>query len=284
MTEQAGSVLAGNPAAEASAPAAGQPPAAPDWATDFPDDAKSVVTTKGWKSPADVVQSYIHAEKLIGADKAGRAVVPPKDDAPAEEWRAFHAKLGMPEKPDGYNLAVPEGQDATFAQEAAAKFHEIGLPAKQGAAIGEWWNAKVEAIQAAEEQRIAQEATLGMQQLREAWGTQFDAQLELGRRAAREAGFSPELIGVLEKSVLRDLGASGFKELMAGFAKNGQQYAEATIHGTDNQRGGFGPMTPEAAKSRIQALKGDSDWVAKYTNGNPEARAEFDRLHTIAYG
>lgn len=274
-----GSADAGNPAG--AAPAGGEGGAAAaaapttDWLASMPEDARGFVQTKGWKSPADVLGSYQNLEKLLGADKAGRAIVPPKDDASPEEWQAFYGKLGRPETPDGYKLPVPEGDSGEFAKTAAAWMHEAGLNSKQAEALAGKWNEFQTAQLQAAEAEFAQRAAVDVQDLQRAWGEKFEANAELARRAIREAGLSPEEGMAVERAL-------GVKKAAEVFAKLGQQFAEAPMKGGEGQRGSFGD-TPESAAARIKALQADQDWVARYIGGDTEARAEMERLHKIAF-
>ena len=227
MSEQAGSVLAGNPAA-GQAPAAGgevaPAPGGEGWVSTLPESVRGVVLNKGWKGPEDAIQSYTNLEKLLGADKAGRAIVPPKDDAPAEEWGAFWGKLGRPETPEGYKIETPEGMPQEFAQAAAQKFHELGIPAKQAQALVAFNNEFV-AKQIAEQEAAAdQQAILDVQDLQKAWGPNYEANAELARRAAREAGLSAEEGKTLERA----LGVKRAAEVMLNL---GKPYAEAQFKG-----------------------------------------------------
>lgn len=290
MSEVQGSVLAGNPAPAAAAgdPAAPPPAAAPqgappaaggsgEWFDGFPDDVRGVIQNKGWKSPADAIGSYMNLEKLLGADKAGRGLVMPKDDAPAEEWSAFWGRLGRPETPDGYQLPVPEGDPGEFAKTAATWFHDVGIPAKQAQALTEKWNEYQQAVGQQMEAEWQQRSALDVQELQKSWGQQFDAQVELGRRAIREAGLSAEQAVAIERAL-------GVKAAAEAFAKLGRAYAEAPMKGGDGAGPGSFGATPEDAKARIAALKGDAAWAARYLNGDADARAEFERLHQIAFG
>lgn len=280
MSEAAGSVLAGNPAAAGAgageAGAGGAPAAVPQGWGDLTPDLASVVQNKGWQSPVDALTSYTNLEKLLGADKAGRALVPPKDDAPPEEWNAFWGKLGRPDAPDGYQLPLPEGDTGEFAKTAAEWFHEVGLPAKQAVALTEKWNAYQQAQAEAAQAQFEQQSAVDVQALQSAWGQQFDAQVELGRRAIREAGLTPEQAMAIERAI-------GVENAAKAFAKLGAQYAEAPIKGGEGQARSFG-ATPEDAKARIAALRNDQQWTARYLNGDADARAEFERLHQIAFG
>lgn len=270
-----GSAGAGNPAGQGAAGGLGGAGAAPDWMGSLADEVKGFVQTKGWKGPADVIGSYQNLEKLLGADKAGRALVPPKDDAAAEEWASFYGKLGRPESPDGYKLAAPEGDTGEFAKVAAGWFHEAGLTAKQAEALQAKWNEHVGGTLTRQQAEFEQKAAIDVQELQKAWGDKFEAQTELARRAIREAGLSAEEGVAIERAL-------GVRKAAEVFAFLGKQFAEAPIKGGEGSRASFG-ATPEAAKARINSLKADKEWTAKYLNGDAEARAEFERLHQIAF-
>jgi len=40
-----------------------------DWVTTLEPGHKDLVTTKGWKSPGDIVKGYTELEKLVGLEK-----------------------------------------------------------------------------------------------------------------------------------------------------------------------------------------------------------------------
>lgn len=268
-----GSAGAGNPAPGAGDGGAG---AAADWTATFSDDVRGVIQTKGWKSPADAIGSYMNLEKLLGADKAGRGVVLPKDDAAADEWGAFYNRLGRPDSAEGYKLPVPDGDAGAFAKTAASWFHEAGLTGKQAEALAAKWNEHVGGTMQAQQAEFEQKAAVDLQDLQREWGDQFEAQAELARRARRESGLSEAEGQAIERAL-------GLKKAAQVFAMLGKQFAEAPVKGGEGAgRGSFG-ATPEDAKARISALKADAGWTAKYLSGDTDARSEFERLHRIAY-
>jgi hypothetical protein len=65
------------------------------WTGPLDDAGRALVAAKGWRGPGDVVQSYANLEKLMGADRAGRTVVPPKDGDAAEAFDAFYDRIGQ---------------------------------------------------------------------------------------------------------------------------------------------------------------------------------------------
>lgn len=268
-----GSVDTGNPAGSEAGAGAGAPA---DWTTALPDTARGFVQTKGWKSPADLLGSYQNLEKLLGADKAGRGVVLPKEDAAPEDWASFYNRLGRPESADGYKLPVPDGDTGAFAKDAAQWFHEAGLTTKQAEALAtrfsEWTGKQTGDSDAAYEQQAA----LDVADLKKSWGKEYDAQTELARRAIRESGLSQEEAQMIERAL-------GLGKAVRVFAALGKQFAESPMRGGEGAgRGSFG-QTPEAAKARIAALRADKGWTQRYLGGDADARAEFERLHRIAY-
>jgi len=272
MTDATGSAPAGNPPATPLTPST----PATDWTSTFDDSTRGVIQTKGWKSPADVVGSYTNLEKLLGADKAGRAIVPPKDDASPEDFAAFYNKLGRPETADGYKLPVPDGDPGEFAKTASTWFHEAGLNTKQAEALAGKWNEFQSTIAANQHEELAQKAEIDIQELKKTWGDKFEANSELARRAIREAGLSSEEAQSIERAL-------GVKKAAEVFSKLGSQYAEAPMKGGEGDVGGKFGFTPADAKSKIANLQKDAGWTAKYLSGDVTARQEFDRLHKIAY-
>jgi hypothetical protein len=272
MTDQLGSAPAGNPPATPLTPS----PAAQDWTATFDDSTRGVIQTKGWKTPADVIGSYTNLEKLLGADKAGRAIVPPKDDAAPEDWQAFYNKLGRPESADGYKLPVPEGDTGDFAKTASNWFHEAGLNTKQAEAIAGKWNEFQSSLVEQQHEELAQKAEIDIQDLKKTWGDKYEANAELAKRAIREAGLSSEEGQAIERAL-------GVKKAAEVFATLGKQFAEAPMKGGEGDVGGRFGFTPADAKAKISQLQKDTGWTAKYLSGDVTARQEFDRLHKIAY-
>jgi len=272
MNEQ-GSVDAGNPdggGQVANQTSSQQSP----WYQEFPEDVRGLVETKGWQSPVDAIQSYTNLEKFLGADKANRGLVLPKDDATAEEWGQVYDKLGRPKDAAGYNLPVPDGTDGAFAQEAAGKFHELGLTSKQAQQLTEWFNDKSSGAMSDMQTQQVQSAEQQMSELQKEWGKEFDANIESGRRAARQFGVSEEMLNKMENAL-------GTKDMLKFFSNVGKGVGEDSfVEGSGN--GKFG-MSPEAARVRVNSLKSDPNWTAKYLGGDADAKAELERLMRAGY-
>ena len=197
----------------------------------------------------------------------------PKGDDDVEGWNKLYTKLGRPETPEGYGIKAAEGQDPTLANAAASKFHELGLTEKQGQALTNWWAEQSQGLLDAQSAAQAQSAEQAIAELKNEWGNKYDENVELGRRAAREYGLDADALGKIE-------GALGTKGLLDLMAKIGRGQGEAEFIGQGKTS--FG-MSPEAARARIQALKGDAEWTGRYLKGDADARAELERLHRLGY-
>jgi len=234
-------------------------------------DLLGYVQNKGWKDPADLANGYRNLEKLVGVDKLPM----PKGDDDAEGWNRVYDRLGRPATAQDYKLPVPDGLDTKFSEQASAKFHELGLTAKQGQALADWWNQTQTATMEAQLQQYNAQAEQQLSELRSEWGQAFDENLELGRRAAREYGLD-------EQSLTKIENALGTKQLMELMARIGRNQGEASFVAPDSRGTTFG-MTPAAAQQRIATLKSDPSWTAKYLNNDADAKAEMARLMSQAY-
>jgi hypothetical protein len=268
--------LAGNPSGDTGGqggvPAGGAPAAGGDtWLTGIQDaDLRGYAENKGWQNPVDVLNGYRNLEKLVGQDK----IPMPKGADDKEGWSRVYDSLGRPKSADEYKLNVPEGQNDAFAKMAAAKFHELGLSANQASQLADWYNAAASQAMETNNQTASVNAERDMISLRQEWGQAYDENVELGRRAAREFGLNGDMLGKMENA----MGTKGLLEFMSRVGRG------LTEHNFESGRttNSFG-MTPDAAKNRIQQLRGDKEWSSKYLSGNADARAEMDRLMKLAF-
>lgn len=223
------------------------------------------------KAASMALQGHWNAEKMIGADRAGRTVVLPSDDNDVEGWKAVYNKLGRPEQPAQYELKVPEGADPQFAEQASSWMHEAGIPKKAAQHIAEKWNQHM--AQAGEAQRQAEEAKLAEEHksLEKDWGTGDAAAInrEMARRAAQKLGLDEGAIDALQK-------VSGYSKTMKALAQMGTMLGERPAAGLDAAGGGFA-LTPEAAKGQRAAAMADKEFVGKAMNPNSQ---EFKKLQT----
>lgn len=273
----------GTPPPAATPPAAtppATPPAAPaptDWTSGLNDEFKGYVQTKGFKDPSMVLDSYKNLEKLMGAPRERLMTIPEKEDDTAG-WDGIYNRLGRPATAADYKFEVdPNAVTPEAAEFLRGEFHKLGLSKRQGEQLmtkyGEHFASEVTKSQ---EQL---QATLTSQQnsLKKEWGAAHEQNLQTAKSAAIAFKLDAGKIDALEAA----LGYDGVMKLLHDF---GTKIGPHQFVGGEKGTGGFnGPLTPAAAQSQISALRGDPEFVKKYTSGDAEARAKMERLHVMAY-
>jgi hypothetical protein len=229
-----------------------------------------------------VIKSYQGVEKLIGRDPSTLIPMPRADDP--DGFRAVMSKLGMPEAPDKYNLGLKNGEfDPNYEKWARGAFHKAGLTEKQAASLAADNNAffKEIAEKSEADYRVALESD--KQALLAEWRGGHDRMMNSAQMAAKQLGFTPEMIDAIERTV-------GYKDTMKHFAALGQKMSEdnfvSTASGGSAQKFGSA-LTPEEAKGQWDAMKADpSENAALFDVSHPghkAAKEKQTRLFKIMY-
>lgn len=269
----------GAPAAPVAAPAAVAPvvaPAAPSWLEGADEITVGYVANKGWNEPKQAIESYRNLEKLMGADKAGNAVVLPKPDAAKPELDAFYNRLGRPAEPAGYGLEKIAGADPEFSKTAGAWFHELGLTQKQGEALATKWSEHVGSMTTAGAEAKTNAFAADDAALKSSWGQAFAQNVAAAQAGARGLGLDNDTIDKLQ-------GALGHKGTMELLHKIGSKVGESDFITGDGLEKFGNALTPGQAKAKIQERMSDKSFTTRYLNKDAEAVAEMKRLHEHAY-
>ena len=78
-----------------------------DWKAGLSDELRADKSLENIKDISSLAKSYIHAQKLVGADK----IPVPNKHATEQDWDAVYKRLGRPDTPDGYKYNLPEDQN-----------------------------------------------------------------------------------------------------------------------------------------------------------------------------
>ena len=243
----------------------GAPPA--PW---FGDANKEFVANKGWKSGDDAIGSVKSLETLLGADRAGRTVVLPKDDKDVEGIKAYNSKIGVPESADKYELPVPDGDSGEFAKQAASWLHAAGVPKAAGQKLAGQWNEFVKKSIADGQAAIKTEMDKQLGDLKGEWGEKFDANAEVARRFMTASGWSEAKVKLYEETF-------GTADMLKTFNGLGAKMGEHSfVKGADS---GGGALNPAQAKEKLDELR------AKRVDGKISERDYLEaaeRLSAIA--
>ena len=250
-----------------------QPTAKVPWLGEADETTLGYVANKGWDNGLKAVESYRNLEKLLGADKAGNAVVIPKGDAPKAEWDAVWNRLGRPTGPDGYKVAVPEGGNVEFHNTVLSKMHEIGLPKQQGEALATWLTQQGMEIKAQTEAQKAVNFQNEVTTVQTEWGAAYEQNKQIAAAAARGLGLDGAMLDKMSEGI-------GHKATMELLHKIGTRMEEPSFKSGDNIEKFGNALTPGQAKATIQARMADKDWINKYRSGGMNS-VEFKEMQQL---
>lgn len=261
---------------EATAPGL---PDAENWRAALEPELGQLVEQKGWRQPSDVLNSYRHLERLVGAE---RLAVPAADSDPAQ-WSALWDRLGRPKDPGGYELKAPESgsYDSATADWFRETAHELGLTAKQAAALHDGFLARFPAVEVATPNDNAAASPMPEESLRDLWGRKYESNMAAARRAFAaflgEAAPFHDIADALGETALLDM-----------LAKVGRMIGEDSI--TARAESGAGPRNPAEALAEIARLRRaiEADSAHPYlTKTHPEHQnlvRKMEALYALAYG
>lgn len=213
-----------------------------------------------------------NAEKLLGGPADGLVRVP-KDAADTATQEALWNRLGRPEKPEGYDFAGMEGND-DFLKFAAPLMHKLGFTKDQGR---EWTKnviAEVTRQHDAAESAKATAFEVEKQAVLKDWGGAADANLIVAQNAADKLGLTKAQIEGIESQI-------GFAQTMTMFFKLGTKIGEDTFVQSGFSAGQTRITSKEQARSKINELKMDSDYVNKWLAGDSEKVKQMHDLHAL---
>lgn len=240
-----------------------------DWLGSLPDDLKSDTTLSKYRTLEDFARGHLETKRL-----ASSRLSIPSADAPPEAWAPVWDALGRPTDPKDYEIALPEGESPELADAFRPLAHQIGLSKAQAKAIVDFNNARISA--AREAQMHAQQAAsqAEVDAFRQELGAEADAKLAAAKRAFARLSGDAELAEALDAKL-------GSKTLLKFFVGVADAIGEhGRVDGAAPAASGLVPgADPEA---EFNARTKDPEYRKKLTDGDPVAKAEYERLRAAA--
>lgn len=239
---------------EVAAPVADAPMAAPEAAPQaspvsfldsLPEDLRAEPSLKNFTDPAALAKSYVHAQRMIGADK----IPLPGKSATDDEWRAVYKKLGAPDDPNDYQVdlggdVLGDNEIASFRSAA----FEAGLNQQQIERMSQFINQSVNDARSGMEQKVEEARYTGEQELRKEWGQAFDQKIEMAYKAATTFLGDAELLDTVQLADGRLLG--DHPAVVKMFAKLASEIGEDKLIGDTTEL----VMTPADAQRQINEV------------------------------
>lgn len=169
----------------------------------IPESYREEKSLSNFNNMEDFVKSFLHAQKLVGADK----IPVPNKHATDEDWNEVFKKLGAPNSPDDYKYdfkdqEIDTGQLQRFNQEA----HKLGLLPKQAQGLIKFYNE----LNQSEAQSLEEKAD----------------QMQLETEALLKKEYGPQYAKRLEQAVKLATNTLGKEFLEDTFLKDGSRLGD----------------------------------------------------------
>ena len=147
----------------------------------IPENFREEKSLSNFNNMEDFVKSYLHAQKLVGADK----IPVPNKHATDEDWNEVFKRLGAPDTPDGYKYnfkdqEVDENSVKAFNETA----HRLGLLPKQAEGLIKFYNELNTSQSENLEEQAAQAQMNTEAELKKEFGPQYAKRLDQAKRLA----------------------------------------------------------------------------------------------------
>ena len=147
----------------------------------IPENFREEKSLENFNNMEDFVKSYLHAQKLVGADK----IPVPNKHATEEDWNEVFKKLGAPNSPEDYKYNF---KDQEMDSEAVSEFnktaHRLGLLPKQAEGLIKFYN-EMNVNNAASQEEAAAQAQMNVEaELKKEFGPQYNKRLDQAKRLA----------------------------------------------------------------------------------------------------
>lgn len=244
-----------------------------DFQTLIPEEYREERSLQNFQNMNDFVKSYLHSQKLVGADK----IPVPNKMATDDDWNEVYKRLGRPSSPDEYQYQLPEQNkldDATlkaFSEQA----HKLGLLPKQAQGIIDYYNGLA---QQSEQSASMQQETARLEAetvLRKEYGPAYDNKINAAKNLATNT-LGAEF---LRDTVLQDGSRLGDNpQVVKAFATLAEKLSEDNLVQGDVASA----MTIKEINDEISSLTqpGSAYWNKTHIN-HKKAVEEVQRLYQL---
>ncbi len=242
-----------------------------------------------FKNVEGLARSFIDTQRMMGMDRNQLLAIPP-EGADDETVKAFHRALGVPEKPDMYDLDPEtkpvEGltQDDAFLTAMKVGAHAIGITPAQFRGLHKMYQEYANQTYEQFTQTVKTGRDEAETALKAEWGDAYDQNVKNAGLAIAEWG-GQEAIDYLNETGLGDHPA-----IVKMMANAGAILAEDSGSGDPRDgtsRKGGNALTPAQAQDEISKKYSDEAFMKAHSDAehpnHKNAVAEMERLFKQAY-
>ncbi len=229
-----------------------------DWKAGLSDDLRADKSLENIKDISSLAKSYIHAQRLVGADK----IPVPNKFATEKDWNAVYEKLGRPKTADEYKYNLSEDQkvDTEALKNFSSQAHKLGLLPTQAQGMVSYYNEMIGKQLADAESVSTSQREKAMTELKTEWGQAYDQKLQKANTVV--SSVFPK--GIMSINLEDGTKLGDHSEVIKAFAALGEKMGEDDIIKSD------GPvyMTPKQIEKQIGELQqpGSAYWDKNHPN------------------
>ena len=224
----------------------------------IPEGFKEEKSLDNFNNMEDFVKSYLHAQKLVGADK----IPVPNKHATDEDWNEVFKRLGAPDTPEDYKYNLKDVEmDQNQVKEFNKAAHQLGLLPKQAEGLIKFYNEMNGNEAASQEEAAAQAQLVTETELKKEFGPQFAKRLDQAKKLAVNSLGSD----FLENTFLKDGSRIGDNiKVIKAFSELADKLSEDEIIKGD----GSDYMTAKDIEKEINELtqEGSAYWSKTHPN------------------
>ena len=248
----------------------------------LPEDIRSESSLQNFTDAGQLAKSYIHAQRMVGADKMP---VPTKNFTD-DDWKETFTKLGVPSSPDKYdvNYNLQEGANDQPVKDFISHAHTLGLLPKQLQGVLDYYgNLEQSSLDNAQKDqelnRVNNETSL-----RKEFGLAYDKKLNQANDVFKNF-FAEELAEVKLQDGTSIGNHPGFIKALATMS---EKFSEDTISAGQESAGGL--LTPQEAQKEVSKIMGDPKhpyWIKEHPNHDAAVKEVADlngMIHPVSTG
>jgi hypothetical protein len=153
----------------------------------FSDPLKNHEAFTGFNKADDLANAYLEKMDKVKdyEGKIGNMIPKVSDKSTKEEKEAFFQAIGRPDKPEGYELKVPEGVpvDPKLVDGFQKLAFDNGLSKPQVAKLAEWYIQNQVAGTQSFEKAIKDRQEKAVNELKDEWGAEYQGRLDKANQA-----------------------------------------------------------------------------------------------------
>jgi hypothetical protein len=211
----------------------------------LPEDLRMEPSLRNFTDPASLAKSYVHAQRMIGADK----IPLPGKTATDEDWANVWSKLGRPQAPSEYELNF---ENPVFAESELESFKksafDAGLNNRQVERMAKFLEETVSGANSSRSEMAEKAVYDAEQELRQEFGQAFEQRMALAYNAAKQLLGDADMLDEVQLADGRMLG--DHPQVVRMFAKLAEQIGEDKLLGETSEL----IMTPQEANMRIAEM------------------------------